>query len=76
MPANKAPSYMLNGYQMLVRGAIAHSRYRNSFEKPESFVPGKITDVKFTMNNVAHTLKKRTPHNGAYTKQLISADEP
>jgi uncharacterized protein len=43
---------------MLVRGDIMRGRYRNSFEKPEAFVPGKISDVKFTMNDVAHTFKK------------------
>jgi predicted acyl esterase len=48
----------MNGYQMLVRGDIMRGRYRNSFEKPEAFVPGQISDVKFTMNDVAHTFKK------------------
>ena len=33
-------------------------RYRNSFEKPEAFVPGKVSQVKFVMNDVAHTFKK------------------
>ena len=31
----------LGGYQMLVRGEVFRGRYRNSFEKPEAFVPGK-----------------------------------
>src|SRR5580704_2167159 len=52
------PGYIMNGYQMLVRGDIMRGRYRNSFEKPEAFVPGKISEVKFTMNDVAHTFKK------------------
>jgi hypothetical protein len=33
-------------------------RYRNSFEKPEAFTPGKITEVKYTLPDVAHTFKK------------------
>jgi uncharacterized protein len=52
------PGYIMNGYQMLVRGDIMRGRYRNSFEKPQAFVPGKITEVKFTINDVAHTFKK------------------
>ena len=56
--SQQVPGYVMNGYQMLVRGDIMRGRYRNSFEKPEAFVPGKITDVKFTMNDVAHTFKK------------------
>jgi uncharacterized protein len=56
-PANE-PGYVMNGYQMLVRGDVMRGKYRNSFEKPEPFVPGKITDVKYTMNDIAHTFKK------------------
>lgn len=41
--------YPMGGYQMLVRGEIMRGKYRNSFEKPEPFVPGKITEVKYTL---------------------------
>jgi uncharacterized protein len=51
-------AYPMGGYQMLVRGEIMRGRYRNSFEKPEAFVPGKITPVKFVLPDVAHTFKK------------------
>ncbi len=51
-------SYPMGGYQMLVRGDIMRGRYRNSFEKPEPFVPRKITEVKYTMPDIAHTFKK------------------
>lgn len=50
--------YPMGGYQMLVRGEIMRGRYRNSFEKPEAFVPGKITEVKYSLPDVAHTFKK------------------
>ena len=48
----------LGGYQMLVRGEVFRGRYRNSFEKPEAFVPGKVTEVKYELPDVAHTFKK------------------
>jgi len=51
-------NYPMGGYQMLVRGEIMRGRYRNSFEKPEAFTPGKITQVKYTLPDVAHTFKK------------------
>jgi uncharacterized protein len=51
-------SYPMGGYQMLVRGEIMRGRYRNSFEKPEPFVPNKKTEVRFTLPDVAHTFKK------------------
>ncbi len=50
--------YPMGGYQMLVRGEIMRGKYRNSFEKPEAFTPGKITQVKYTLPDVAHTFKK------------------
>jgi putative CocE/NonD family hydrolase len=50
--------YIMNSYQMMVRGDIFRGRYRNSFAKPEAFVPGKVTEVKYTLNDIAHTFKK------------------
>lgn len=51
-------AYPMGGYQMLVRGEIMRGRYRNSFSKPEAFTPGKITEVKYNLPDVAHTFKK------------------
>ena len=53
--ASKVPQA---GYQMLVRGEILRGRFRNSFEKPEAFVPEKVTEVKVQLPDVAHTFKK------------------
>jgi len=50
--------YPLGGYQMLVRGEVFRGRYRNSFEKPEPFIPGKVTEVRYEIPDVAHTFKK------------------
>ena len=55
---SKDDKYIMNGYQMLVRGDVMRGRYRNSFEKPEAFVPNKPTEVKYTLTDVAHTFKK------------------
>lgn len=51
-------NYLMDGYEMLVRGEIMRGRYRNSFEKPEAFEPGKVTTVKFDLPDIAHTFKK------------------
>lgn len=48
----------LGGYQMLVRGEVMRGKYRNSFEEPEPFIPGKITKVSFDIPDLAHTFKK------------------
>jgi putative CocE/NonD family hydrolase len=50
--------YLMNGYQMLVRGEIMRGKFRNSLERPEPFVPGKVTEVKYTMPDIAHVFKK------------------
>ena len=49
--------YVMSGYQFLVRGEVMRGKFRNSFEKPEPFVPGKITEVKYTLPDVEHTFK-------------------
>jgi hypothetical protein len=43
---------------MLVRAEVFRGRYRNSFEKPEAFKPGKVTEVKYELPDVAHSFKK------------------
>jgi uncharacterized protein len=48
----------LGGYEMLVRGEVFRGKYRNSFEKPEPFVPGEVAEVKYKMPDIAHTFKK------------------
>lgn len=50
--------YPMGGYEMLVRGEIMRGKFRNSFEKPEPFEPGKITEVKWELPDVAHTFLK------------------
>ncbi|GAB3934717.1 CocE/NonD family hydrolase [Mucilaginibacter myungsuensis] len=57
-PADPLTKYPMGGYQMLVRAEIMRGKFRNSFEKPEPFVPNKPTQVKFTLPDIAHTFKK------------------
>jgi len=51
-------TYPMGGYQMLVRGEVMRGKFRNSFEKPEPFIPSQITKVKFELPDVAHTFQK------------------
>ncbi len=55
---NNNKEYPMGGYEMLVRGEIMRGKYRNSFEKPEAFIPNKITNVKYALPDIAHTFKK------------------
>jgi putative CocE/NonD family hydrolase len=54
----ESKNYLMDSYQMLVRGEIMRGKYRNSFEKPEPFKSGEIAAVKFELPDVAHTFKK------------------
>lgn len=47
-----------DGTQQLVRAEVLRGKFRNSYEKPEAFVPGKITPVKLVLNDMAHTFLK------------------
>lgn len=47
----------LKGYQQMVRSEIMRGRFRNSFEKPEPFVPGQVTDVRIPVQDICHTFK-------------------
>jgi putative CocE/NonD family hydrolase len=50
--------YPMGGYEMLVRAEIMRGKFRNSFSKPEPFVPGKVTEVKWELPDMAHMFLK------------------
>ena len=45
-------------YQMLVRADVMRGKFRNSFERPEPFLSGKVTKLKFDLPDVCHTFRK------------------
>ncbi len=57
-PKPNPKNVTMAGYEMMVRGEVFRGKFRNSFEKPEPFVPGKVTEVKYHLQDVAHTFKK------------------
>lgn len=48
----------MGGYQRLIRYEIMRGKFRNSFEKPEPFVPNEVTEVKIKLNDIDHTFLK------------------
>jgi len=48
----------MGGYQQLVRGDVFRGKFRNSFEKPEPFEPGKVTKIEFSMPDIFHTFRR------------------
>lgn len=59
-PKTKAvPDHVtIGGYQQLVRHETMRGRFRNSFEKPEPFVPNHKEEVSFPLQDILHTFKK------------------
>jgi len=45
----------MGNFQLLVRGDILRSKFRNNFENPVPMIPNKITEIKFKMSDVCHT---------------------
>ncbi|WP_093672423.1 CocE/NonD family hydrolase [Tenacibaculum sp. MAR_2009_124] len=48
----------LSNYHLMVRSEVLRGRFRNSFAKPEPFIPNKKTDVNIELQDVFHTFKK------------------
>lgn len=52
------PAVSLGGFQQLVRGNPLRGKFRNSFEKPEPFVPGKVEAISYDLGQVNHTFRR------------------
>ncbi len=46
------------GYEQNLRSDVMRGKFRNSFERPEPFVPNQVTRLHFQMNDLLHTFKK------------------
>jgi putative CocE/NonD family hydrolase len=52
------PGITMAGYEQLVRGDPLRGKFRNSFEQPEPFTPGKMAAVNYTMADINHTFRR------------------
>ncbi len=57
-PSPNPSGVHLGGYQQLVRAEIMRGKFRNTFERPEPFVPGQATKVEFELPDAMHTFKR------------------
>lgn len=56
-PKENPKGVRMGGYQQLVRGDVMRGKFRNSFEKPEPFIPDQPTRVRFTLPDICHTFR-------------------
>jgi len=52
------PNPSLGGFQQLVRGNPLRGKFRNSYEKPEPFTPGKVEAISYELGQVNHTFRR------------------
>ena len=52
------PYLKMSNYHLMVRSEVMRGRFRNSFSKPEPFVPNQKTAVTINFQAVFHTFKK------------------
>jgi putative CocE/NonD family hydrolase len=57
-PTPNPKDIQMGGYQQLVRGEPFRGKYRNSFEKPEPFVAGQPTALRFALPDINHTFRR------------------
>ncbi len=48
----------MGDFQMLVGADVFRGKYRNSFEKPEPFVPGEVTYIEYDLRDKYHCFLK------------------
>ena len=56
-PTPNPSELKMGGFQQLVRGDVMRGKFRESFEAPKPFEPGKPTAVRMKMNDVYHTFR-------------------
>ncbi len=56
-PKENPTKVRMGGFQQLVRGDVLRGKFRNSFEQPEAFEPGKPTKVRFALPDICHAFR-------------------
>ena len=57
-PSPNPEKLHMGGYQQLVRGEPFRGKFRNGFEHPEPFTPGKVSKIEYTMPDILHTFRR------------------
>ncbi|HEV3252455.1 MAG TPA: CocE/NonD family hydrolase, partial [Puia sp.] len=57
-PVQNPAKLQMSGFQRLVRAEVFRCKFRTSYQDPVALVPGRVTEIAFKMNEIAHTFKK------------------
>ena len=72
-PSPNPANVQMGGYQQLVRGEPMRGKFRNSYEKPEPFVPGEATHCQLDDARYLPHVPPRPPHHDPGSKFVVSA---
>ena len=57
-PEKYPQDWKLSGFELMIADEIFRGRFRNSIEKPEAIIPGKITPFTIDLHSANHVFKK------------------
>ncbi len=57
-PEKYEPDHKMGGYELMVADEVFRGRFRNSFEKPEPVVAGRVTPYTFSLHTNNHAFLK------------------
>jgi putative CocE/NonD family hydrolase len=57
-PSPNPRNFSMGGFFRMVRAEVFRGKFRESYENPKPFTPGKIERISFPLNEIAHTFKK------------------
>ena len=57
-PSPNPRNFAMGGFFRMVRAEVFRGKFRESYENPKPFTPGKIERISFPLNEIAHTFKK------------------
>jgi putative CocE/NonD family hydrolase len=57
-PRPNPQNVRMGDFQMLVGADVFRGKYRNSFEHPEPFVPGKVAKIVYNLRDKCHCFRK------------------
>ncbi|HXR34236.1 MAG TPA: CocE/NonD family hydrolase [Verrucomicrobiae bacterium] len=57
-PDPSSKEVKMGGYEQLVRGEPFRGKFRNTFERPEPFLPGQPTALNFALPDINHTFRR------------------
>jgi len=57
-PEKYEPDHKMGGYELMIADEVFRGRFRNSFEKPEPFVPNQVTPITIDLHTNSHAFLK------------------